>query len=116
MDDLHLAWMDTQRATKSHVAGKLNGTVQACGVLNRGEHSVQRRGEDSNPSGEQYCVAGVAEDLFGGRAGGGQIQVQAQIEAAERQALNASGFGNRAECRQALGTLDDGPDRLAGAA
>ncbi|MNY27373.1 hypothetical protein D3C86_1612800 [compost metagenome] len=84
MDDRHLAWMDTQRAAKPHVAGKLNGVMQTCGVLDRGKDAVERRGQAGDPGAEHYRVAGVAEERLGGAATGGQVQVQSQIKAAER--------------------------------
>src|SRR5450830_1403185 len=116
MDDGHLGRMDTQRTTKAHVTGKLDGGVQACAVLDGRKHAVQCRGESSHSSVQQYGIAGLAKDFFCGTAASGQTQVQSQIEAAKRQALNALDAGNGAESNQAPGTLDDRPDRFAGLA
>ncbi|MNY32954.1 hypothetical protein D3C86_1672020 [compost metagenome] len=84
MNDSHLARMDAQSAAKAHVASKFSGIVQACGVLDCGKDTVQRRGQPGYPSAEQHGIAGMTEEFFGGAAAGGQVQVQSQIEAAER--------------------------------
>ncbi|MNH19759.1 hypothetical protein D3C79_795060 [compost metagenome] len=105
--------MDAQSAGKAHVPGETHLALQPVGVLNGREHAVQRRGKPGDTAVQQHRIAGMVQYLFGSGTASVQPEIKAQVQAAERQTVDAWHRRQEGQRGKALGTFDDWPYRFA---